>query len=146
MLGRPLFAITQADLDALLPRDEEAPLRQRIREHVRDWFSTRADRLDGQTTVSRHVLMEACGLAPDALLLLAFNRSAAKEIANRLERMGCAAPHIMTFHALSVAIYRPDAEILTDVEDDQGRSRLKGSPGSSESSSVMRRSQVRFET
>lgn len=149
------LVVTQRDLDALLPREEQWVLRERIRSHVRDWFAARSDRLDGrmpddaQLDVICHVdgdllvqaragsgktraltyramfLMEACGVLPDEILLLAFNRKAAQEIASRLEAMRCAIPHVMTFHALGMAINRPVADVVTDDEDDQGYSQIR---------------------
>lgn len=58
-------------------------------------------------------LQKHCGVAPKEMLLLAFNRKAAKEIAERLEKLcGHSSTHVMTFHALARAIVHPTQELI----------------------------------
>ena len=54
------------------------------------------------TLVSRALFLQRhCGVAPDEMLLLAFNRKAAEEIRDRLASyLQGSIPHVMTFHAL----------------------------------------------
>ena len=69
----------------------------------------------GKTTtlVNRAIfLQQHCGVAPDEILLLAFNRKAAAEIRERLvSHLQDPIPHVMTFHALAYALTRPDSII-----------------------------------
>lgn len=70
----------------------------------------------GKTTtlVNRALFLQKhCGVAPDEILLLAFNRKAAEEIAERLRKVldNCV-PHVMTFHALAYAIVHPEESLL----------------------------------
>lgn len=154
-LAQRPFSITQATLDAIAPREEQEPLREHIRAFAREWFSSRSARVEGQlpddaqldviTHLEGHLLVSAragsgktralthralflqeeTGVSGDAMLVLAFNRKAAKEVASRLTRYGCHVPHVMTFHALAVALERPHAELVTDDEDDAGNSRMR---------------------
>ena len=66
--------------------------------------------------VSRALFLQMhCGVQPSEILLLAFNKKAAKEIEDRMrEHVGQAMPHVMTFDALSYAIVRPGQELLYD--------------------------------
>ena len=70
----------------------------------------------GKTTtlVNRALFLQKhCGVAPDEMLLLAFNRKAAEEIAERLSKMlDDGVPHVMTFHALAYAIVHPEESLL----------------------------------
>ena len=70
----------------------------------------------GKTTtlVNRALFLQKhCGVAPDEMLLLAFNRKAAEEIAERLSKMlDDRVPHVMTFHALAYAIVHPEESLL----------------------------------
>ena len=61
------------------------------------------------TLVSRALFLQRhCGIAPDEMLLLAFNRKAAEEIRNRLTTyLQSSTPHVMTFHALAYALVHP---------------------------------------
>ena len=75
------------------------------------------------TLVNRALfLQQYCGVAPDEMLLLAFNRKAAEEIQKRLdEALQGSTPHVMTFHALAYRLVRPDGEILFDEEEGEKR-------------------------
>ena len=74
----------------------------------------------GKTTtlVNRALfLQQHCGVAPDEILLLAFNRKAAEEIRDRLfTYLQGSIPHVMTFHALAYALTHPK-EIIVDEPD-----------------------------
>ena len=62
-------------------------------------------------------LQQARGVAPNELLLLAFNTKAAKEMKERLQTHlgpGAALPHVMTFDALAKAVVRPTETLLVD--------------------------------
>ena len=69
-----------------------------------------------RTLVTRAIfLRQHCGVAPNELLLLAFNRAAAAEMRNRLRQaMGDDLPHVMTFHALAHALVKPQEKLLGD--------------------------------
>ena len=68
------------------------------------------------TLVNRALfLQQYCGIAPDEMLLLAFNRGAAKEMQDRLTSyLQDSIPHVMTFHALAYALVSPKEKILAD--------------------------------
>lgn len=63
-------------------------------------------------------LIKHCGVAPEELLLLVFNRAAADEMKRRLKHMECDVPHVMTFHALAYAIVHPEEALLIDSPDE----------------------------
>lgn len=70
-----------------------------------------------RTLVTRAAfLLMHCDVPPSSLLLVAFNKKAAKEIKNRLEKWipEGALPHVMTFHALAHALVKPQEELLFD--------------------------------
>ncbi len=75
----------------------------------------------GKTTtiVSRAVFLQKhCGVSPDQILLLVFNKSAAQEIEDRLKYyLGDSIPYVMTFHALAYAIIHPEESLLYDSPD-----------------------------
>ena len=75
------------------------------------------------TLVNRALfLQQHCGVAPDEMLLVAFNRKAAEEMQKRLdEGLQGSTPHVMTFHALAYALVRPDEAILFDEEEGEQR-------------------------
>ena len=63
-------------------------------------------------------LQRHCGISPDALLLLAFNRKAAEEMKDRLRAaLGENTPHVMTFHALAYGLVHPQEELIYDAVD-----------------------------
>ncbi len=74
-----------------------------------------------RTLTARAMFLEThCGVAPGELLLLAFNREAAREMRGRIaDTVGTDSPHVMTFHALANAIVQPDQDLLYD-DDSQG--------------------------
>lgn len=69
-----------------------------------------------RTLVTRALFFQRhCGVAPDELLLLAFNAAAAQEMRGRLEEvLGRELPHVMTFHALAYALVHPEEELVFD--------------------------------
>lgn len=71
------------------------------------------------TIVNRaYFLQRHCAIAPEEMLLLAFNKKAAAEMKERLEQLtGSTWPHVMTFHALAWALVRPTEDMLFDEED-----------------------------
>ena len=81
----------------------------------------------GKTTtlVTRALfLQQHCGVAPDEMLLLAFNREAAKEMRDRLTSyLQSSIPHVMTFHALAHALVHPDKILFDEPEGEQSQSR-----------------------
>ena len=101
------LAATGTDLD-----NEQAAAVASVHGHVR--VTARAGSGKTTTLVSRaHFLCSHCRVSPNEMLLLAFNKKAAEEMAARLERnTGSAFPHVMTFHALAYAIVHPEESIL----------------------------------
>ena len=72
------------------------------------------------TMVARSVfLIRACGVDPNAILMLAFNAAAADEIRERLATLlpQGGVPHVMTFHALAHRIVHPSENLLFDHSD-----------------------------
>ncbi|BFM38254.1 hypothetical protein OLK001_01800 [Synechocystis sp. LKSZ1] len=72
------------------------------------------------TIVNRALFLQKhCGIEPQEMLLLAFNRKAANEIQSRLsDKLGKQqTPHVMTFHALAYALVHPEEELLIDQSD-----------------------------
>jgi DNA helicase IV len=69
-----------------------------------------------RTIVTRAAFLQVhCGVQPEELLLLAFNKQAAEEIKARLAPLvGSRLPHVMTFHALAYALVHPEGELLFD--------------------------------
>ena len=87
-----------------------------------------------RTLVTRAIfLLRHCQVSPLALLLLAFNKEAARQMRERIEKkLGADAelPRVMTFHALAHAIVRPDEHL---VFDDRGAGGLGRSRETQES-------------
>ena len=80
------------------------------------------------TLVNRALfLQQHCGVAPDELLLLAFNKKAAEEmkerISEKMEEDTDTVPHVMTFHALAYALVQPKSILLDEPEGGQSQSR-----------------------
>ncbi|MEJ6484273.1 UvrD-helicase domain-containing protein [Nostoc punctiforme UO1] len=73
------------------------------------------------TLVNRALFLQKhCGVAPNEILLLAFNRKAAEEIRERLTlQLQSSIPHVMTFHALAYALVHPEKSILFNERDGQ---------------------------
>jgi len=75
----------------------------------------------GKTTtlVNRaYFLQQHCGVAPNQMLLLAFNKKASEEMASRLKKMiHGIAPFVMTFHAFAHAIVHPEENLVAENEN-----------------------------
>ena len=62
-------------------------------------------------------LVKHCKVSPSEILILAFNREAAKELDEKLNKMLPGnKPSAMTFHALAHAIVHPEEELILDDE------------------------------
>ena len=96
---------------------------------VRGHFQVIARAGSGKTTtlVNRALFIQKhCGVSQHEILLLAFNRKAAEEMAERLGKaLDGRVPHVMTFHALAYAIVHPKESLLYNGPpgDSQGLSR-----------------------
>ena len=82
----------------------------------------------GKTTtiaVRAAFMIKHCGVKPNEMLLLTFNKKAAEEMADRLSGiLAGTLPHVMTFHALAYAIVHPEESLLYDEpEGAQSKSR-----------------------
>ena len=73
------------------------------------------------TLVNRALfLQQHCRVDADELLLLAFNKEAAKEMKERIGTV----PHVMTFHALAYALVKPDKMLFDEPEGEQSQSQV----------------------
>ena len=90
------------------PDPEQAAAIGAVEGHVQ--VVARAGSGKTSTLVNRALFLQRhCGVAPDEMLLLAFNRKAAEEIRDRLASyLGVSIPHVMTFHALAYALTHPE--------------------------------------
>lgn len=78
-----------------------------------------------ETVANRAVFLQKhCGVRPNEMLLLAFNKTAATEMAERVQSKlgGTSIPHIMTFHALAYAIVPGAKQILVNQSGDGDQS------------------------
>lgn len=77
------------------------------------------------TLVNRALfLQQHCGIPPDEMMLLAFNRKAAEEIRGRLASyLQGSVPHIMTFHALAYALVHPEAMVVGESDGEWSQER-----------------------
>lgn len=82
----------------------------------------------GKTTtlVNRALFLQLhCRVAPGEMLLLAFNRNAAKEMQMRLASyLQGSIPHVMTFHALAYALIHPEAMIVDEPDGEHSQERV----------------------
>lgn len=70
-------------------------------------------------------LQQHCGVLPDEMLLLAFNRKAADQMRDRIGLIVQeSTPHVMTFHALANAIVQPKKILLDEPDGEQSQSRV----------------------
>ena len=77
------------------------------------------------TLVNRALfLQQHCGVSPDEMLLLAFNKKAAEEMRERFTaKLQDSIPHVMTFHALAYALVHPEELLHDEPEGEQSQSR-----------------------
>jgi DNA helicase IV len=79
------------------------------------------------TLVNRALFLQKhCGVAPDEILLLAFNKQAVEGIRQELSRQlqdSAAIPHVMTFHSLAYTFAQPKGIIYDEPEGEQSKSR-----------------------
>ena len=89
------------------PDDEQVAAIGTVEGHVQ--VVARAGSGKTATLVNRALfLQQHCGVAPDEILLLAFNRDAAEQMRKRLTKyLKDSIPHVMTFHALAHAELTP---------------------------------------
>jgi len=76
-----------------------------------------------RTLINRALfLQQHCGVEPHQMLLLAFNRKAAEEMVERLQKAakGRKVPQAMTFHALAYGLVHPSQQLLHDDGDNLG--------------------------
>ena len=77
------------------------------------------------TLVNRALFLQLhCGVSPDEMLLLAFNRKAADEMRGRIASfVQESTPNVMTFHALAYAMIHPEKILFDEPEGEQSQSR-----------------------
>ncbi|WP_051424257.1 UvrD-helicase domain-containing protein [Aphanizomenon flos-aquae] len=85
------------------------------------------------TLVNRAIFLQKhCGIAPGEMLLLAFNRKAADEMGEKMQKglslplqSQNSVPHAMTFHALAYALVHPnrDGILFNELDGEQRKSR-----------------------
>ncbi len=90
-----------------------------VNKHVR--VIARAGSGKTSTLVNRAIFLQKhCGIKPSEILLLAFNRKAAQEIRERLQKhLQNDPPYAMTFHALAYHLVHPDETLIFDEPDGQ---------------------------
>ncbi len=78
------------------------------------------------TLVNRALfLQQHCGVSPNEMLLLAFNKKAAEEMRERIASLlKESTPHVMTFHALAYAVVQPGKILLDEPDGEQSQSRV----------------------
>jgi DNA helicase IV len=105
---------------AFVPDDDQALAIGAVDGHIQ--VVARAGSGKTSVAVARAIFLQKhCGVSPNEMLLLAFNRKAADEMRSRLkENLGEIIPHVMTFHALAYAIVHPEETIVYDDPDQLG--------------------------
>lgn len=105
------------------PDSEQAAAIGAIEGHVQ--VVARAGSGKTTTLVNRALfLQQHCGVAPEEMLLLAFNRKAAEEMQKRLTSyLQNSIPDVMTFHALANALVHPEKILFDESEGEQSQSR-----------------------
>ena len=105
------------------PDDEQVAAIGAVEGHVQ--VVARAGSGKTATLVNRALfLRQHCGVAPDEILLLAFNRDAAEQIRKRLTPyLQDSIPHVMTFHALANALVHPERILFDETEGEKRQSR-----------------------
>ncbi len=80
-----------------------------------------------RTLVARILFqIKHCGITPESILALAFNKKAAEEIRERLSEHlpSSQMPHVMTFHALAWRVVQPNSDILYDRDGHDSNKKL----------------------
>lgn len=101
-----------------IPDSEQALAISSVTDHIQ--VVARAGSGKTATLVNRaYFLQKHCGVKPGEIMLLAFNKLAAKEIEDRLKKLldGQVTPYVMTFHALAHALVHPDENLIHDSSD-----------------------------
>ena len=104
-----------ADKNGILLDDEQSAAVAQVNGHVQ--VVARAGSGKTRTLVNRAIfLQEYCDVSPGQIILLAFNKKAADEIEERLEKHfdDRGIPHVMTFHALAYAMVHPERLLVDD--------------------------------
>ncbi len=115
-LEKALFVQEWARRNDLELDSEQAAAIGSVHEHT--LVTARAGSGKTRALVARAAfLIKHCQVAPDQMLLLAFNRKAAEEMRERLNKVGCNPPHVMTFHALAHAIVHPEQPLIYDDDN-----------------------------
>ncbi|MEH2408684.1 UvrD-helicase domain-containing protein [Nostoc sp.] len=101
------------------PDLEQAAAIGAVEDHIQ--VVARAGSGKTSTLVNRALFLQKhCSVAPNEMLLLAFNRKAAEEIKERLTiQLQSSIPHVMTFHALAYALVHHEESILFNERDGQ---------------------------
>ncbi len=79
------------------------------------------------TTVANRVffLQRHCGVRPEEILLLAFNRNAAEKMKVDLEDLSdCVWPHVMTFHSLGYSLVHPSEDLVFNDDRNEVMNRV----------------------
>jgi DNA helicase-4 len=98
-----------------IPDEEQALAIASVSDHV--LVAARAGSGKTETVANRAAFLQKhCAASPGEMLLLAFNRDAAAEMAERLKSKlsGLPLPHVMTFHALAFALVPGAKQILVN--------------------------------
>lgn len=104
--------------DNFVPDDEQAVAIGSVEGHVQ--LIARAGSGKTETLSSRAVFLQRqCGVSPEEMLLLAFNRDAVSKLEEQLRKKldGAPPPHVMTFHALAYAIVPGAKSLLANSSD-----------------------------
>lgn len=101
-----------------IPSEEQARVIACVDRHA--LVEARAGSGKTATMVARIAfIVSHCGVEPQSILMLAFNRDAATEVSERLKLFlgEEQRPHVMTFHALAKRLVEPEQEIVCDERD-----------------------------
>jgi|ETNmetMinimDraft_33_1059910.scaffolds.fasta_scaffold02441_4 DNA helicase-4 len=120
------FIKSWAGKNSLIP-EPDAEQAKAIGEYSSDiQVKARAGSGKTRTVVNRAIfLLKHCKISPDEILILAFNRKAAKEIRDRFEGYKNKPPyiknppHILTFHAFAYSLVLPAEELLHNDEKEK---------------------------
>ena len=114
---------SQGSKPSPIPDEEQALAIATVGCHVQ--VSARAGSGKTETIANRAAFLQRhCDIAPAEMMLLAFNRDAAREMAKRLEAKlgGASLPYVMTFHALAYALVSGATTLLVNATDGSDQS------------------------